>query len=80
MKLLRHLTPTGWAILAAIALIAFVGLGLARPTFLGIQFDPFGNEPLSTDRADRLHASDRFLCDYRPGLCPAPAPVDPAGG
>lgn len=42
MKLLRNLTPTGWAVVASIALIAFVGLGLARPTFLGIQFDPFG--------------------------------------
>lgn len=39
---LPKLALTDWAILACIGMIAFVGLGLARPSFLGFTFDPFG--------------------------------------
>jgi hypothetical protein len=36
------LSPTGWAVVVALGVAAFIGLGLARPTVLGLQFDPFG--------------------------------------
>jgi hypothetical protein len=39
---LPKLDPTSWAIILAMSVIAFVGLGVARPTVLGFQFDPFG--------------------------------------
>lgn len=44
------LGPTGWLICAAIAVVAFIGLGLMRPTFLGLQFDPFGMDARKIDR------------------------------
>jgi len=41
-RLLRSISPTGWLICVALAAAAFIGIGLMRPTFLGLQFDPFG--------------------------------------
>lgn len=53
MKRLRELVagmgPTGWLICLALAVVAFVGLGLMRPTFLGLQFDPFGMDARKID-------------------------------
>lgn len=36
--------------------------------------------PLDPGVAVRLHAHDRVLCDEDPGVCPAPAGGDAAGG
>lgn len=148
MKLPRIPLPSlglqGWVIVGCIGVVLFIGAGLARPSFMGLQFDPFGldhrkidrltterdreasngiarglevegereqaarvdtyhtqvievrdftaraetearsapdaNDPLPADRARRLAAHDRRLCDTRPGACPAAAPVDPNGG
>lgn len=33
---------------------------------------PDATTPLSDERADRLRAADKRLCDASPGLCPAP--------
>jgi hypothetical protein len=134
---------TGWLTVSALAVVAFVALGLARPSLLGFQFDPFGldrrrieslreqrdharsdasaralevtgeraqaervdayshvlietrtitaeasaaarsapdaNDPLPSDRADRLRDADRRMCRLAPDVC-ATAPADPAGG
>lgn len=32
----------GWLTVLALAVVTFVGLGLARPSLLGFRFDPFG--------------------------------------
>jgi hypothetical protein len=55
LKRFLSLGPTGWLICAVLAAAAFIGLGLLRPTFLGLQFDPFGIdrrkiESLTTER------------------------------
>lgn len=46
----RAVSPTGWLIVAALSVAAFVGLGLMRPTFLGLRFDPFGMDARKIDR------------------------------
>lgn len=61
------LSLTGWAIIACFGVILFVGAGLARPSFLGFKFDPFGMdrrkiENLTTERDyARSDASARSL-------------------
>ena len=42
MRYLRIITPTGWLVIAAVAVVLFGLAGLARPSFLGLKFDPFG--------------------------------------
>ena len=48
-RLLSRLSLTGWLIVAALSVAAFIGLGLMRPTFLGLQFDPFGMDARKID-------------------------------
>lgn len=45
----RAVSPTGWLTIAGLAVVAFIGLGLMRPTFLGLQFDPFGMDARKID-------------------------------
>lgn len=133
-----------WAIILALSVVVLVGLGFARPTILGFQFDPFGldrrkienlteerdvarsdasarglevegeraqtdrvdahttvlietrtitaeataaarsapdaNDPLPSDRADRLHDADRRMCELAPAVCAAAAAGAAGGG
>lgn len=48
--ILRTVSPTGWLLILALSVVGFVGLGLIRPTFLGLQFDPFGMDARTIDR------------------------------
>ncbi len=50
MKYLRIITPTGWLVIAAVAVVLFGLAGLARPSFLGLKFDPFGIDARKIDR------------------------------
>jgi hypothetical protein len=50
VKYLRIITPTGWLIIAAVAVVLFGLAGLARPTFLGFKFDPFGIDARKLDQ------------------------------
>lgn len=43
------LSLTSWAIIACVGLILFIGAGLARPSFLGFKFDPFGMDRRTID-------------------------------
>lgn len=52
MKYLRIITPTGWLIIAAVAVVLFGLAGLARPSFLGLKFDPFGIDARKIDRLE----------------------------
>ena len=52
MKYLRIITPTGWLIIAAVAVVLFGVAGLARPSFLGLKFDPFGIDARKIDRLE----------------------------
>ena len=52
MKYLRIITPTGWLIIAAVAVVVFGLAGLARPSFLGLKFDPFGIDARKIDRLE----------------------------
>jgi len=52
MKYLRIITPTGWLIIAAVAVVMFGLTGLARPSFLGLKFDPFGIDARKIDRLE----------------------------
>ncbi len=50
MRYLRIITPTGWLVIAAVAVVLFGLAGLARPSFLGLKFDPFGIDARKIDR------------------------------
>ena len=52
MNYLRIITPTGWLIIAAVAVVLFGVAGLARPSFLGLKFDPFGIDARKIDRLE----------------------------
>ena len=52
MKYLRIITPTGWLIIAAVAVVMFGLASLARPSFLGLKFDPFGIDARKIDRLE----------------------------
>jgi len=58
VKYLRIITPTGWLIIAAVAVVVFGLAGLARPSFLGLKFDPFG---IDTRKMDRLESEVSVL-------------------
>jgi hypothetical protein len=49
---LRIITPTGWLIIAAVAVVVFGLAGLARPSLLGFKFDPFGIDARKIDRLE----------------------------
>ena len=60
MKYLRIITPTGWLIIAAVAVVLFGLAGLARPSFLGFKFDPFGIDARRLDQlADQVSVMER---------------------
>ena len=60
MKYLRIITPTGWLIVAAVAVVLFGLAGLARPSFLGLKFDPFGIDARKLDQlADQVSVMER---------------------
>ena len=52
MKYLRIITPTGWLALFAAFWVLFGLAGLARPSFLGLKFDPFGIDARKIDRLE----------------------------
>ena len=52
MQALRIITPTGWLVIAAVAVVLFGLAGLARPSFLGLKFDPFGIDARKIDRLE----------------------------
>ena len=52
MKYLRIITPTGWLVIAAVAVVVFGLAGLARPSLLGLKFDPFGIDARKIDRLE----------------------------
>ena len=52
MKYLRIITPTGWLVVIAVAVVLFSVAGLARPSFLGLKFDPFGIDARKIDRLE----------------------------
>jgi hypothetical protein len=52
VRYLRIITPTGWLVIAAVAVVLFGFAGLARPSFLGLKFDPFGIDARKIDRLE----------------------------
>ena len=52
MKYLRIITPTGWIALFAAFWVLFGLAGLARPSFLGFKFDPFGIDARKLNRLE----------------------------
>ena len=52
MRYLRIITPTGWLVIAAVAVVLFGLAGLVRPSFLGLKFDPFGINARKIDRLE----------------------------
>jgi hypothetical protein len=52
MRYLRIITPTGWLVIAAVAVVLFGLAGLVRPSFLGLKFDPFGIDARKIDRLE----------------------------
>jgi hypothetical protein len=52
VKYFRIITPTGWLIIVAVAVVVFGLAGLARPSFLGLKFDPFGIDARKIDRLE----------------------------
>jgi hypothetical protein len=52
MRVFRIITPTGWLIIAAVAVVLFGLAGLARPNLLGFKFDPFGIDARKIDRLE----------------------------
>lgn len=52
MRYLRIITPTGWLVVAAVGVVLFGVAGLARPSFLGLKFDPFGIDARKIDRLE----------------------------
>jgi len=60
VKYLRIITPTGWLIIAAVAVVLFGLAGLARPSFLGFKFDPFGIDARKLDQlTDQVSVMER---------------------
>jgi hypothetical protein len=60
VKYLRIITPTGWLIIAAVAVVLFGLAGLARPSFLGLKFDPFGIDARKLDQLkDQVSVMER---------------------
>ena len=60
MKYLRIITPTGWLVIAAVAVVLFGLAGLARPSFLGLKFDPFGIDARKMDQlTDQVSVMER---------------------
>lgn len=60
MKYLRIITPTGWFMIAAVAVVLFGLAGLARPSFLGLKFDPFGIDARKLDQlTDQVSVMER---------------------
>ena len=60
MKYLRIITPTGWLVIAAVAVVLFGLAGLARPSFLGLKFDPFGIDARKLDQLmDQVSVMER---------------------
>ncbi len=53
MRYFRIITPTGWLVIAAVAVVLFGLAGLTRPSFLGLKFDPFGIDARKIDRLER---------------------------
>jgi hypothetical protein len=52
VRYFRIITPTGWLVIAAVAVVLFGLAGLARPSFLGLKFDPFGIDARKIDRLE----------------------------
>jgi hypothetical protein len=60
VKYLRIITPTGWLVIAAVAVVLFGLAGLARPSFLGLKFDPFGIDARKMDQlTDQVSVMER---------------------
>jgi hypothetical protein len=60
VKYLRIITPTGWFMIAAVAVVLFGLAGLARPSFLGLKFDPFGIDARKLDQlTDQVSVMER---------------------
>jgi hypothetical protein len=60
MRYLRIITPTGWLVIAAVAVVLFGLAGLARPSFLGLKFDPFGIDARKLDQlTDQVSVMER---------------------
>jgi hypothetical protein len=60
VKYLRIITPTGWLVIAAVAVVLFGLAGLARPSFLGFKFDPFGIDARKLDQlTDQVSVMER---------------------
>jgi len=60
VKYLRIITPTGWLVIAAVAVVLFGLAGLARPSFLGLKFDPFGIDARKLDQlTDQVSVMER---------------------
>jgi hypothetical protein len=60
MRVFRIITPTGWLIIAAVAVVLFGLAGLARPSFLGLKFDPFGIDARKLDQlTDQVFVIER---------------------
>jgi hypothetical protein len=52
VKYLRIITPTGWIALFAVFCVLFGLASVARPSFLGFKFDPFGIDARKLDRLE----------------------------
>ncbi len=60
MRYLRIITPTGWLVIAAVAVVLFGLAGLARPSFLGLKLDPFGIDARKLDQlTDQVSVMER---------------------
>jgi hypothetical protein len=60
MRVFRIITPTGWLVIAAVAVVLFGLAGLARPSFLGLKFDPFGIDARKLDQlTDQVSVMER---------------------
>jgi hypothetical protein len=60
MRVFRIITPTGWLVIAAVAVVLFGLAGLARPSFLGFKFDPFGMDARKLDQlTDQVSVMER---------------------
>lgn len=56
----RALSKTGWLVIAAVAVVLFGLAGLARPSFLGLKFDPFGIDARKLDQlTDQVSVMER---------------------
>jgi len=52
VKYFRIITPTGWIALFAVFCVLFGLASVARPSFLGLKFDPFGIDARKLDRLE----------------------------